>query len=179
VRGVALLGAVFLLVPVPAKADESTWSARVGWETTSLGDARPDGFGTSGGHTIRLGIERTLIHPGAWAGAVIGDWRLYGFERPGERTIGTEVDVGARIERTFDASIRLGALASVGAFRAPFATAIGPVRFLGIRPAFEAGGAYMWRSGAEVRAAAGCRLYSTLVWTGCSWTGSVSAGWSW
>jgi hypothetical protein len=173
-----------LLAPASAAAEEAAWGARVGWERTNLGAARNVGFGVTGGHTIRGGVERVLLRPGVWIVSGLGEGRVYGFEIDGPRTIGVELDVGLRLERPLlpsflDLPLRVGTLVSLGAFRAPLATAIGRTRFLGVRPAFEIGGAYAWRSGAEVRLAAGCRLYSTLVWSGCSWSGSALAGWSW
>lgn len=162
-----------------AGAQPPAWSVRAGWEYTSLGDAQPDGFGVTGGHTGRLSVERTILRP--ISGVV--DVRMWGLEQPGPRTVGVEADLGAvvaydlHVRRLLDRPLRIGVTVSIGGYRVPLATAIGSLRFLGVRPAVGAFVSYMWDKGTMVRIGADVRRYDTLVWSGWSWTGCVSGGW--
>jgi hypothetical protein len=180
-----LFVAAILLIASSATAEDARrWTARAGWEFTSLGAPRPTGFGVTGGHTVRLGVERVVVRIEPWSFSTAIDVRSYGFADEGPRTMGAEVDAGVRIERAvklpwFDEPFRVGGLVSYGGFRAPLATAVGVVRFNGLRPAIELAVGYVQRSGARIAVGGGCRFYATLVWSDYVCAAHATGGWTW
>lgn len=180
----ALVAMVFTSVARAQPPKAPRWSVRAGWEYTSLGDARPDGFGVTGGSTVRAGVDIALMRGGITSVVGIADARSFGFADERARTMGVELDLGAAVVRRvhiaplFEQPLAIGLTASVGVFRSPLETAIGRMRFVGIRPAFGVLVGYTFGSGFGLRADGGCRLYSTLVWTGCAWGFAVSGTYS-
>lgn len=189
----ALIFSTMSLVCLDARAaphETARWTARVTREFTLLGDPSSDGFGTTGGLTLRGGVERVVLRPSEWASlALTLDARCFGFDLDGPRTVGAEGDAGAALAGSFAVPIlglkgSIGAGASAGAYRNPLATAVrldgtNRLRFVGWRPAAEIFLSIAHPSGGAVRLSAAGRYYSTPVWSGFAWNIGAGGSWSW
>ena len=179
----AVLLLPFALGCTRAATKTPAMSVRAAWEPTTLGAPRPAGFGVTGGNTVHVSAERRAFVDGWTPGSalvLVADGRAYGFDREGPRTLGFELDVGlGGAYRPAGWPVEFALTGGYGFFRAPLATAIGPMRFLGGRPAFGAAALFTDKSGAQVRLALDVRCYSTVVWEGCSFGPSAGGGWSW
>lgn len=180
-----MLALLTLLFSASAHAQQPSaspqWVTTVGASNTVLGD--PTKFGTTGGMTLELGARRDVLQAQGWHVGVLGRFRGWGFEQPGPRTIGLELDAGMHLGKELfgvqDGRAYLWADGAIKGFRSPFGTALGRMRFVGIAPVASIGVGWAKPRGLLGEVGVSVTHYDTWVWTGQSYALNARIGGWW